>query len=292
MKSLYISTVALLMMLSARAQQADSVDAKPKSSLTVSLDVASTQAMNPNRTTYTTVGSFAPGIIYSHKSGFSVSATTYLFYGNVSGSRNYKTDLSGSYNYDRNENFDLGLSYTAQLFNKNSAFPKTPLNNDLYAHIGYNRLYVNPELEADYGFGSIATAGRVISGKRRTYTIAPQKITGHDISLFFNLSHNYYIVADRFSISPKLSMITGTENYFQNARFNKSVAKSRISAIDNTAGTDGAKFKPRYIGTTFYADYAVGKFDFSPSYSLTLPIYGSDKSLSGYLEGTVSFKVF
>ncbi len=236
----------------------------------------------------------SPGIAYSHKSGFGLSLNSSFLLSNSNNQSLYEMIISPSYNYGKSKLYSLGASYSRFYYNKNSPIPQTPINNELYTFFSYDDLFIKPSIEFDYGFGTIKNA-KVYSFKKKT-SLGSQTISGHDLSVTLNASKslsfdNLLTPEDELEVATKVSLISGTENFFRNLKTSKNLSRNKHFQDNSTSATstDGSKFELRSFQTAVSLNYAIGKFNLIPQYDIAFPLSGDSKTPYGYFTANLQF---
>ncbi len=177
---------------------------------------------------------FNAGAGYYHKSGFSLSG------GMNAGHDGSKTRIMQGYispSFDHyGDKVKTGLSFFRYFNNKNTEMYLSPLVNEFYGYVQYNRWYLMPKLAVDYAWGSveelqqIARLDTVQQGRGRGRGAIVRRVTQEistvsypfDVSLIFSLKHDYYprIAKKAILYSPSVSVIAGTGRYGSNLAVN------------------------------------------------------------------------
>ena len=164
----------------------------------------------------TSVTAFTPALSYFHKTGFGISATSYLRA--IDGKFSmYQTAISPS--FDKIEKkLMYGVSYSYYL--KNKSIESTPYNHELYAYLQGRKTWLRPSLAIGWakgGYSDVSTIPIKVNGNYR-WILDSTYISLSDLSLSAGVSHSFIfneviLKNDAVTFVPQLSLIGGRQSF-------------------------------------------------------------------------------
>lgn len=223
---------------------------------------------------------FVPAISYYHKSGFGLTANTYLDF--ESGAKNpFQYSISPNYDYTNNKNFAFGASYNYYFGRDTASKYSSPYQHEIYAYYTNKQGWLNWGLSMDFSTGSLTekySKDSIITsanGVKRTVTLmATAKSKTTDFIISPSISHNFWVKRllnedDSLSIKPAFMLnastgkynatYTGNVNSFALAQFNARKRNAKVlSSNENTP------FKLQSVALSTIITYQVGQFSIVP----------------------------
>lgn len=252
---------------------------------------------------------FAPYVDYHHKSGFGLNLRSYAF-ADGSDPGFFLTAISPYFAAYKGRVWPY-ISYSRFITHDNPAFPYTPIQNELYAHLRIRTPYVDPSLGMDLGWGKDA--------QENNNTVT-------DLNTFVSLNHLFLKsgLARRGGLTlgalPSVQLNAGTDRYFnflQSTGFVSRNAKlSRLGYGGGRARVNGGPANgggPGSGGPSSGTSVAYGFLDpandfgitnlqaglqliaffgpvsIEPYGSLYFPLRGDDRTVYGYWQLSVSY---
>lgn len=224
----------------------------------------------------------SPSIGYSHKSGFGISATAYLFNENNK-TGFYQYTISPSYSYTRGNVADVTLYYTRYIVTNKYSTSASPIKNEFYASLNFKKPWIKPSISAGYSTGNyneIVTIDTTVKISNQQFHIKYTDSTSTKISSFSfaaGLAHsflfyNLFSMKDGLAFTPQLALITGINNYVTShtstlANYN-SFTKRQLKRIRHfqSEANNNNKFELQSLGLDVDVNYAIGKFYVEPEF--------------------------
>lgn len=176
--------------------------------------------------------------------GFYLSAGSYKLLNYGSGIS--ETDIGAGFDYDFNDKFTAGLSYTRSFFPANSPLLQAANQNNVNACLKYAWPWLKSTLNTDYAFG-----------KQNDF--------------FVSLSHSKEIVIGSFlnkknalSLEPAIEVVAGTRHFYETYTIEK-------SRRDKSNGKGKAPVSPGNSSSTITTTVASDSFNIM-SYNFKLPL--------------------
>lgn len=221
-----------------------------------------------------------PGLAYYHKSGWGISAYTYSLLGRQFDGL-FEYDVTPAYDFFKGKAFSFGFAYSHYFFNNHSSLEASPLRNEFYGYVNYNKFWLQPGIALDMAAGSYKdTLGGIHSAS--------------DVDLFPSLTHEFSFFSlfsdqDELDISPGTGVMIGTDKFVRSfgsnsfvrhlksknhviTRKKKTAKKSTKKVYTNTYSNPQAQFIPRFGEFSVDISYSIGKFTFDSQYFYDLPL--------------------
>lgn len=222
---------------------------------------------------------YSPSLSYFFKNGLGVSVNSIIV--NDGEKLNpYQFNITGSYDYIKNNKFITGISLT-RFFTKDSLlFYTSPLKNTIYYYFTYRRFWLKPSIAASYGWGS-----RTAYEERQEYitslrlnangfTKINTRESVNDFNVVSSIRHDFYWLdvfgrRDYIRFTPQIVFTSGTQKFGFNQTSSTYATLPRTGAnvlytSDNVNLDDQLYFQPLSLSTYLKAEYSKGKFFFQP----------------------------
>ncbi|NSL88034.1 hypothetical protein [Chitinophaga solisilvae] len=231
----------------------------------------------------------SPSVTWYHKSGFYAGAAGYYLF-NTEKNPWFECDLTAGYDYTKNRKFLTGISYTRYFFADSTDIPETPIKNELFAYFLYRQWWLQPSISLDYGWGH-----DVNEGYRRE-----QHLRGNDFNIIAAVRHPFIFntvfgKADGLLLTPSIAFTMGTANYFSQLKAFQYISRSpkmrkeKIRRTRELYFEDHTGFEPRAVDITLNAAYLLGRFTFSPAFTVFKPLAGEDLSVMSYFTARLAY---
>lgn len=256
----------------------------------------------------------SPSVGYYHKSGFNASVSSYYLF-NTSGNPWFEWDFTVGYDYLKNRHFMAGISYTRYLFADSANVPVTPVTNELFAYFYYRDWWLQPGVSLDLGWGA---RQEKVDKDHFLHTIS-----GNDFNVVAAVRHPFILGDvvkndDAVLLTPSVGLTLGSANYLSNLRSfpaGNHIVKTKPAPVlgeptldrgETMTGPPKTTPEPRTfdytranitgfavsaLDFTLSGSYLIGKFTFSPSYTVFKPFQGSDRSLIGYFTARMAYSI-
>jgi hypothetical protein len=222
---------------------------------------------------------YSPSLAYYSKTGLGISATSVIVNDGVN-LNPYQLNVTGSYDYIRNNKFITGIALT-HFFTKDSLpFYTSPLKNEIYSYFTYRGFWAKPSLALSYGWGSrsayeereeyITSLRLVLNGFTRINT----RESVNDFNLTGSVRHDFYWLnvlgkTDYIRFTPQIVFTSGTQKFGFNQTSSTYATVPRTGAnvlysSDKVYLDDQLYFQPLSLSTYLKAEYSIGKFFFQP----------------------------
>ncbi len=238
---------------------------------------------------------YSPTLSYFFKNGLGISANTVVV--NDGQKLNpYQFNITGSYDYIKNNKFITGISLTHFFTRDSLPFYTSPLKNDLYSYFTYRGFWLKPSIAASYGWGSRSAyeeRQEYITSLRlnaRGYTRINTRESVNDFNLIGSVRHDFYWInvlskKDYARITPQIVFTSGTQKFGFNQTSSTYATLPRTGAnvlynTDNTALDDQLVFQPLSLSTYLKAEYSKGKFFFQPQLIFDYYFPAAEKNLT------------
>lgn len=222
---------------------------------------------------------YSPSLAYYSKTGLGISATSVV----VNDGKNlnpYQFNITGSYDYIKNNKFITGIALT-HFFTKDSLpFYTSPLKNEVYSYFTYRGFWLKPSLALSYGWGSrsayeerqeyITSLRLVLNGFTRINT----RESVNDFNVTGSVRHDFYWLSilgknDYIRFTPQIVFTSGTQKFGFNQTSSTYATVPRTGAnvlfsSDKVYLDDQLYFQPLSLSTYLKAEYSRGKFFFQP----------------------------
>ena len=223
---------------------------------------------------------FVPAIAYYHKSGFGITANTYLDF--ESGAKNpFQYSISPNYDYTKNKKFAIGASYNYYFGRDAASKYSSPYQHEVYAYYTNKESWLNWGLSMDFSTGtstetyskdSVITSA---AGVKRTVALsATAKSKTTDFIISPTISHEFLIDGilndeDVLSIKPALMLNVGAGKYSATytgnvASFALTQLKAKKKNVKGLTGSDNTPFKLQSAALAATISYQIGKFSVAP----------------------------
>lgn len=240
MKNLYTFLICLGLAVPAMAQQ----DSSSRSSLTLAAIYGNT-ANYFGQTTAEKLPYLLTNASYRLKSGFYVSASALKLLN--TGGPVSSVDLGAGYGFNLSQQLTGGFSYTRSFYEKNSPLLQTANENSLSAELSLDHLFKS-SVNADYAFG-----------KQNDMFVTFSNSKLFDLGSLVNDK-------DFISLEPSISIIGGTQHFYQTYTTEKAKRKKLLDNIKNPLFPPGQQ-QPETTTTTVEST-GFGLM----AYSLSLPL--------------------
>jgi hypothetical protein len=238
---------------------------------------------------------YSPTLSYFFKNGLGISANTVVV--NDGQKLNpYQFNITGSYDYIKNNKFITGISLTHFFTRDSLPFYTSPLKNDLYSYFTYRGFWLKPSIAASYGWGSRSAyeeRQEYITSLRlnaRGYTRINTRESVNDFNLIGSVRHDFYWInvlskKDYARITPQIVFTSGTQKFGFNQTSSTYATLPRTGAnvlynTDNIALDDQLVFQPLSLSTYLKAEYSKGKFFFQPQLIFDYYFPAAEKNLT------------
>jgi hypothetical protein len=146
----------------------------------------------------------------------------------------YLHELSaGIEQYDK-KIWDYEFKYSHYFMTGNTNVPYTPLTNEIYGMLAYKKLWIRPVVAVGVGLGADTSNG--ISSP------------AHDYGLTVGISHNFEWDGDAvdFSLTPKIMINAGTNQYFSFLYITKYISHSKqfVNYVKTSPGHGSSGTRP------------------------------------------------
>jgi len=238
---------------------------------------------------------YSPTLSYFFKNGLGISANTVVV--NDGQKLNpYQFNITGSYDYIKNNKFITGISLTHFFTRDSLPFYTSPLKNDLYSYFTYRGFWLKPSIAASYGWGSRSAyeeRQEYITSLRlnaRGYTRINTRESVNDFNLIGSVRHDFYWInvlskKDYARITPQIVFTSGTQKFGFNQTSSTYATLPRTGTnvlynTDNIALDDQLVFQPLSLSTYLKAEYSKGKFFFQPQLIFDYYFPAAEKNLT------------
>lgn len=233
-------------------------------------------------TSYQNAYSLAPAIKFKSKSGLGFRYSPAIV---VSGTNPgiYMHTISGG--YEKFGIIDLVINFSHFFFSKKRNVPYSPINNELYFSLSYNKAWIQPIFSSSFGFG------------KNTDTASSS--SAYEVGLVFGLSHDFSLedvgVFNYIDITPSLILNAGTNEYFSFLNTSKYISNtSNFDSYVKKGPKENSSFLTglgiRNLELNLETSFEIGSFSVRPVGSLFLPISGTDKSMDGYWQVILKYR--
>jgi hypothetical protein len=226
---------------------------------------------NPRRIVAVSKYIWSPTLGHYGKSGLGLTISGFII--SDSGRLNlYQLAFTPSYDYLSDHRLAAGVSFTRYHTKDALSFYTSPLQNEVSAYFLWRKSWLQPGINATYGWGSRSayTARRTFldSLKIRAYLFNYTEQSVSDFSIAASLRHDFYWLnvfshKDFFKISPLLSYTMGTQSFGFNRTSGiattNALYNTRVVSLDNTV-----KFQPVSLTLYLRTEYSIGKFFMQP----------------------------
>lgn len=227
---------------------------------------------------------FVPAISYYLKSGFGITATTYLDF--ESGAKNpFQYSISPNYDYTKNNNFAIGASYNYYFGRDNTSKYSSPYQHEIYAYYTNKQSWLNWGVSMDFSTGnstdtyskdSIVTGA---AGNMRTVKLAATaKSKTTDFIVSPTISHEFLLDGifnddDVLSIKPSLMINAGAGKYAATYSgnvnsFALTQLKTKKRNVKGLTGSQNTPFQFQSAAMDATVIYQIGKFSIAPDFYL------------------------
>jgi hypothetical protein len=268
--------------------------------ISVGLDIGITPVyvIKASDTSFNDALSLAPGISFSHKSGFAFGYSPKLVLGGATPGLYMHAVSVGLSQYDRSD-FSYAATFSHYFFTGNSSVPYSPLTNELYTSFTYKKTWLRPGITAGAGFG--------------TNTEVSPSTAVYDLGVSAGISHSFDWDAGglSFSASPSIYLSAGTNDYFSfltttryigNSGKSVSIAKQGKAAAaahkksngNSGAGTTTTQYKKLELTNVSFgleSSMELGNFTMRPELEIYVPVESAAGSgISSYWAIALTYK--
>jgi hypothetical protein len=238
---------------------------------------------------------YIPTLSYFFKSGLGISASS-IIVNDGQKINPYQFNVTGSYDYLKNNKFIAGISFT-RFFTKDSlSFYTSPLKNAVSSYFTYRGFWLKPAIGVSYGWGS-----RSAYEEREEYITSLRLITNgftrintresvNDFNLIGSIRHDFYWLEilgkrDYIRFTPQVIFISGTQKFGFNQTSSTYATLPRTGAnvlysSYNVSLDDQLYFQPLSLSTYFKVEYSKGKFFFQPQLIFDYYFPADEKNLT------------
>ena len=238
---------------------------------------------------------YAPSFSYFSKTGLGISATSIVM--NDGAKVNpYQLNLTGSYDYIRNNKFITGIAFT-HFFTKDSLpFYTSPLKNELYAYFTYKNFWLKSSVAGSYGWGSRRSYEEqqdyITTLRLQTYgyTRINTRESINDFTLMTSVRHDFYWLNilskhDYVRFTPQIVFTSGTQKFGFNQTSSSYATLPRTGTnvlynTDNVVLANRTFFQPLALSTYIKAQYSKGIFFIQPQLIFDYYFPANEKNLS------------
>lgn len=232
---------------------------------------------------------YTPSFNYFHKSGFNILASANLLNDDKKGFGASQYAVSPGYDYVRNKNLSMGISYTHYfVWDVYSAY-LMPIQNDWFGYFKYNNYWLQPAIAFGYATGNykeIKKLDTVINNIRRIlHDTATYKLKS--FSMILSAGHSFkwgglLNAADRMVFSPLLILNLGSSTTHISHKTNAPLLLNFLNRTGRLPKLQTSSFKAESVGLSLNMDYSIGKFAWVPQLYLDyyLPKTDDDKFIS------------
>jgi hypothetical protein len=238
---------------------------------------------------------YSPTLSYFLRNGLGISANTIV----VNDGENlnaYQFNITGSYDYIRNNKFITGISLT-HFFTKDSLpFYTSPLKNELYSYFTYRHFWLKPSVAVSYGWGSrtaynereeyITSLRLAASGFTRVNT----RESVNDLNVITSIRHDFYWLdvfgkKDYIRFTPQIVFTSGTQKFGFNQTSSTYANIPRtgdniLFSSDKVNLDDQLYYQPLSLSTYLKAEYSKGRFFFQPQLIFDYYFPANEKNLT------------
>ena len=222
---------------------------------------------------------YLPTLSYFFRNGLGVSASS-IIVNDGQKINPYQFNVTGSYDYIKNNKFITGISLT-HFFTKDSLpFYTSPLKNTLYSYFTYRSFWLKPSIGASYGWGSRSAyeeREEYITSLRLTangFTRINTQESVNDFNLIGSVRHDFYWLdvlgkRDYVRFSPQVVFVSGTQKFGFNQTSSTYATLPRtgvnvLYSSDQIVLDDQLYFQPLSLSTFLKVEYSIGKFFLQP----------------------------
>lgn len=259
---------------------------KPKNYIDISLGVSNgyfVQKTSNNVGATTGAAYYNLSASYYHKSGLGITGSA-LAIGASPGLNVFQTSISSSFDYIKAKNWNYGVSFTRYFNKQDLSFYVSPLVKEWYAYTTYKGGWLRTTLALDYATGTqeeLTQVTRPVRVRNNRGGFDTARVTQtfqtntsiSDFSIFLSTQHrfqlgNLFSEEDRFSITPSLFSVAGTQRYGTNMQ-SSALAFGPRYANNQLLGTQSAvtrsAFRVQNISLSIRAEYLYKKWYIQPS---------------------------
>lgn len=268
--------------------------AKPKSYVDISMGVSNgyfLQKTSSNVGATTGAAYYNLSASYYHKSGLGITGSA-LAIGASPGMNVFQTSISPSFDYIKAKDWNYGISFTRYFNKQDLSFYVSPLVNECYTYATYKGGWLRTTIALDYATGSeqqLLQSTRAVRVRNNRGGFDTVRVTQtfqtntsiSDFSVFLSTQHrfvlgNLFTDEDRFSITPSLFSVAGTQRYGTNMQasavaFGPRYANNQLLGTQNSVTRSA--FRVQNISLSIRAEYLLKKWYIQPSFLIdyTLP---------------------
>lgn len=238
---------------------------------------------------------YSPTLSYFFKSGLGIGVNSIVVHDGQN-LNPYQFNVTGSYDYIKNNKFITGISLT-HFFTKDSlSFYTSPLKNEVYSYFTYRHFWLKPSVAVSYGWGSrnayedrqeYVTAFRLTTNG---FTRINTRESVNDFNLTSSIRHDFYWLdvlgkRDYIRFTPQIVFTSGTQKFGFNQTSSTYATLPRTGAnvlfsSEKVSLDDQLYFQPLSLSTYLKAEYSKGKFFFQPQLIFDYYFPANEKNLT------------
>ena len=238
---------------------------------------------------------YLPSLSYFFKNGLGISGSS-IIVNDGQKVNPYQFNVTGSYDYIKNNKFFTGISLT-HFFTKDSLpFYTSPLKNVLYSYFTYRGFWLKPSVSVSYGWGSRSAyeeREEYITSLRLTangFTRVNTRESVNDFNVINSIRHDFYWLdvfgkRDYIRVTPQVVFISGTQKFGfnQTSSTYAVLPRSGINVLyssDNISLDDQLVFQPLSLSSFLKVEYSIGRFFFQPQLIFDYYFPADEKNLT------------
>jgi len=230
-------------------------------------------------TVYQSALSVSPIIDFRTSAGWGITySPSILLTGDQPGL--YLHALSAGYEKYEGKSFDFVFNYTRYIFTHKTNVPYSPISNELFLNVAFNKCWLEPVLASSIGFGKDSSS----------------KFT-HEIALVAGVRHNFTFNFDgkisTVDLTPSLLLNSGTNDYFSFLQVSKYISNSHHFNSYVKHKGKGKESAPSLelsnVELNIETSLEKGAFSLRPNGSIFFPTGGPDMSVSAFGELTLQY---
>jgi hypothetical protein len=213
---------------------------------------------------------YSPAVGYFHKSGFGLTAGLNLLNGEQGFGVN-QYSLSPSYDVTGSKYINAGISYTRYFVKDKFSSFSSPIQNDLFASLGYKKSWLQPGVAVGYSTGEYNDyryKDTVILGvRRRLYDSINYQLKVFSAMLTLSHQFNWYGVLDKndgLGFTPTLMANAGSGNTVITHNTNALALFNFLSKRGRIPRLVTEQFELQSFGLSLNVNYSIGNFVFQP----------------------------
>ena len=210
---------------------------------------------------------YTPAISYYHKSGFNITAGTFLLNdGQKFGANQYM--ISAGYTLPENEKYSFEFAYAHYFVSDIYSTYSSPVQNDLYAAFSYKQYWLEPGIAMGYStgaYGDVKYKDSILGNglRRRLYDSTTNNI--HAFSTALTLGHSFKWKQlshhkDALLILPTLLLNAGSDKTNITHKTNAANLLNALNKRGKLPKIASSKFGIQSVGLDLMANYTIGNF--------------------------------